>query len=214
VSGTGIEAAQISLALVLLAVLALGGMAVVSGRRSPAPPKPEIEPEVVELETGAEEVWAAAQRAVAAADEARERATEAADERDNAEQQYQQAKWDAWTGPNDESRKLVERAALEAYRRGDLSVEQLNRIWEHTRPDEIALDRVDQEVAEAKRRYEDALEEVVEERRAAHVAEVAAEVLAEEAKLAEDEALAARIEAEASAGLSGLLEVERPDNPA
>ncbi|WIM93651.1 hypothetical protein ACTOB_005636 [Actinoplanes oblitus] len=210
--GTGMDAAQILLGLILFAVLALGAMAVVAGRRRPVPPPPEAT-EAAELATGADEVWAAAQRAMAAADEARERATEAADERDQAEQRYQQAKWDAWTGPADESRKLVERAALEAYRRGDLSVDQLNRIWSHTRPDESALERVDEEVAEARLRYAEALAEAVEERRAAHVAEVAAEVLSEEAKLAEEEALAARIEAEAAAGLSGLLQ-EESDRPA
>ncbi|GLW27939.1 hypothetical protein [Actinoplanes regularis] len=204
-SGTGIEAAQILLALLLLAGLALGGMAVIAGRRAPAAPAPEVAPEVTELETGAGEVWAAARRAVEAADAARDRATEANDVRAQAEQHYQQARWDAWTGPKDEGRKLVERAALEAYRRGELSVDQLNRIWEHTRPEEAALERVDLEVAEAKLRYEEALVEAVEERRAAHVAEVAAEVLAEEARIAEEEAAAARIEAEAAAGLSGLL---------
>ncbi|GIF03347.1 hypothetical protein [Actinoplanes siamensis] len=204
-SGTGIEAAQILVALILLAVLALGGMAVFAGRRSPAAPEPEVAPEVVELESGAGEVWAAAQRAAQAADAARERATEAADERDQAEQHYQQAKWDAWTGPKDEGRTLVERAALEAYRRGDISVDQLNRIWAHTRPGEAEIEQLDQEIAEAKLRYAEALAGVVEERRAAHVAEVAAEVLAEEARIAESEAVAARIEAEAAAGLSGLL---------
>ncbi|WP_436530474.1 hypothetical protein [Actinoplanes sp. HUAS TT8] len=209
-SGTGIEAAQISLALLLFAVLALGGMAVFAGRRAPAPPAPEVAPEVVELESGAGEVWAAAQRAVEAADAARERVTEASDVRDEAEERYQQARWDAWTGPKDESRTLVERAALEAYRRGDLSVDQLNRIWQHTRPDEAEVEQMDQEIAQAKLQYEQALVRGVEERRAAHVAEVAAEVLAEEARIAEDEALAARLEAEAAEGLSGLLQSEGP----
>jgi hypothetical protein len=206
VSGTGIEAARISLALLLLAVLALGGMAVFAGRRAPAPPPPEVAPEVVELESGAGAVWAAAQRAVVAADEARERATEANDVRDEAEERYQRARWDAWTGPKDETRTLVERAALEAYRRGDISVDQLNRIWHHTRPDDAEVEQMDQDIAQAKLRYEQALVGAVEERRAAHVAEVAAEVLNEEARIAEDEAVAARIEAEAAEGLSGLLE--------
>ncbi|GAA2846631.1 hypothetical protein Acy02nite_04550 [Actinoplanes cyaneus] len=205
-SGTGIEAAQISVALLLFAVLALGGMAIVAGRRSAAPAAPEPAPEVVELESGAGEVWAAAQRAVQAADAARERATEANDVRDEAEEHYQQARWDAWTGPKDESRTLVERAALEAYRRGDLSVDQLNRIWQHTRPDESEVERMDREIAEAKRRYEESLLEAVAERRNAHVAEVAAEVLAEEARIAEEEAAVARLEAEAAEGLSGLLQ--------
>ncbi|GAA2689242.1 hypothetical protein [Actinoplanes palleronii] len=208
-SGTGIEAAQILVGLLLFAVLALGGMAVVAGRRRPATRPPsvdEVAPQVVELETGADEVRTAAQRAVQAADAARDRVTEAAGVREQAEQQYQQARWDAWTGPKDEARKLVERAALEAYQRGDLSVDQLNRIWEHTRPGEDAVERMDEEVALAKQRYEEALEEGVEVRRAAHVAEVAAEVLAEEARLAEDEAWIARLEAEQAAGLSGLLQ--------
>ncbi len=205
-SGTGIEAAQISLALLLFAVLALGALAVFAGRRSPAPPAPEVAPEVVELESGAGEVWAAAQRAVEVADAARERATEANGVRDEAEEHYQQARWDAWTGPKDETRTLVERAALEAYRRGDISVDQLNRIWQHTRPDDAEVEQMDQDIAEAKLRYEEALVGAVAERRNAHVAEVAAEVLAEEARIAEDEALAARIEAEAAEGLSGLLQ--------
>ncbi|MFI1988858.1 hypothetical protein [Actinoplanes sp. NPDC020271] len=205
-SGTGMEAAQISLALLLFAVLALAGMAIVAGRRSPGPPAPEPAPEVVELESGAGEVWAAAQRAVRAADEARERATEANGVRDEAEEHYQQARWDAWTGPKDETRTLVERAALEAYRRGDLSVDQLNRIWRQTRPDESEVERMDQDIAEAKRRYEESLLGAVAERKNAHVAEVAAEVLAEEARIAEEEAAAARLEAEAAEGLSGLLQ--------
>ncbi|AEV85994.1 hypothetical protein ACWT_4977 [Actinoplanes sp. SE50] len=209
-------AAQILVALVLLAVLAFGGMAVFAGRRSPVTPAPEPEPEVVELETGAGEVWAAAQRAAQAADQARERATEANGERDQAEERYQQAKWDSWTGPKDEGRTLVERAALEAYRRGDLSVDQLNRIWAQTRPGEDEVERMDQEIAEAKLRYAAALTEAVEERRAAHVAEVAAEVLAEEARLAEETALAARLAAQEAAGLSGLLQGpgEHPGPPA
>ncbi|GIF14089.1 hypothetical protein [Actinoplanes teichomyceticus] len=225
--GTGIEAAQILVALLLLAVLALGGMAVVAGRQRARDGEPDRAPRVAgpvppepvdELAADADEVRAAAQRAMAAADAARERATAVAGMRDQAEQRYQQAKWDAWTGPADESRRLVERAALEAYRRGALSVEQLNRIWTHTRPDEAALEQVDEEVARARQRYADALVDAVEVRRAAHVAEVAAEVLAEEARLAEEQALAARIEAEATAGLSGLLdgagEAPEPGKPA
>ena len=111
-------------AVVILAAL-LGGWAISKGRQ----PRPEIIDEVDdELVADAEAVRAAAERAVVAADEARFRAESAEKESTEAEDRYLAAQWEVRSEPDNH---LVQRAALDAYRRGELTVTQLNAIWEH-----------------------------------------------------------------------------------
>ncbi|MEV6346837.1 hypothetical protein [Actinoplanes sp. NPDC051851] len=203
-------AAQILMALVILAVMALGGLAWLASRQRerPGPARAAAGPDpadvAVELVAGAEEVRAAARRAVATADQARDRATEATGVREEAEARYREAQWEARVAVGEPARLLIERAALEAYGRGELSSEQLNRIWERTRTEEPDQNGAD--VTAARSRLKEALVETVRVRQEAHVAEVAAEVLAEEARFAEEEALIAQVRADAAEGLSGLLE--------
>ncbi|WP_328477122.1 hypothetical protein OHA21_23700 [Actinoplanes sp. NBC_00393] len=154
----------------------------------------------------AEAVRAAAERAVAAADQARERAEDAAGRRDLAEKRYLDAKWEARASAADESQRLVQRAALDAYRRGELTVAQLNGIWQHTGSG--AEPPVDPEVRAALLEYQQAMTESAQVSREAHVAEVAAEVLAEEVHIAEQDVLAAQ--EEARPGLDALLSRPEP----
>ncbi|MEU4695358.1 hypothetical protein [Actinoplanes sp. NPDC023714] len=182
-------------AVVILAAL-LGGWAISKGRQ----PRPEIIDEVDdELVAEAEAVRAAAERAVVAADEARFRAESAEQASSEAEQKYLAAQWEVRSEPDNH---LVQRAALDAYRRGELSVTQLNAIWEHA--GSSGLDP--RNVEAARDEYDRALAETAQVRHEAHVAEVAAEVLAEETRIVEQDVRLAR---QASRpGLDGLLDTE------
>lgn len=194
-----------ALVIVAIVLAALGGSAVLAGRwahERPAEPAPGIQPiEVVDLAAEAEAVRAAAERAVGAADEARQRAEQAAGLRDQAEQRYLDARWEARTAAVDEPQRLVQRAALDAYRRGELTVAQLNGIWQHTGTG--TEQPGDPEVTSALREYRQAMATSAQVSREAHVAEVAAEVLAEEVRIVEQDVLAA--EQETRPGLDGLL---------
>ncbi|BEL02226.1 hypothetical protein Q0Z83_004170 [Actinoplanes sichuanensis] len=145
--------------------------------------------EVEQLLTDAGAVRAAAERAAEAAEEARLEAERSAGARDQAEDRYLEARWEARVATADEAQLLVQRAALAAYRRGELSVEQLNGIWHHAGPPAEQLD--DGRVRDAKRAYEAAVAETVQSREQVHVASVAAEVLVEEARNAEVDVLEA-----------------------
>ncbi|MEU4619783.1 hypothetical protein AB0G04_07375 [Actinoplanes sp. NPDC023801] len=152
-------------------------------------PGPAVPGEVQELLDDVESVRAAAERAAAEADEARRRAERAAGARDKAEDRFLEAQWEARVATVDETHLLVQRAALAAYRRGELSVEQLNGIWHHAGPPAALLDR--DQVRDARLAYEEAVAETVQVRQQAHVASVAAEVLVEEARNAEVDAVEA-----------------------
>ncbi|BBH71359.1 hypothetical protein ACTI_80440 [Actinoplanes sp. OR16] len=182
-------------AVVVLAAL-LGGWAISKGRQ----PGPETTDEVdEELVADAEAIRAAAERAVVAADEARHRAEHAEQASSEAEQRYLAAQWEVRSEPGNH---LVQRAALDAYRRGDLNVTQLNTIWEHAGTSGLDPRGVDQ----AREEYDRALAETAQVRQEAHVAEVAAEVLAEETRIVEHDVRQAR---EASKpGLDGLLDAD------
>ncbi|MBL7258127.1 hypothetical protein [Paractinoplanes lichenicola] len=153
-----------------------------------------------DLAAEAAAVGTAAQRARAEADAARQLVDSAERARDQAEYSFREAQY----GPRpdgDEPWRLVERAALEAYRRGDLSAAQLDAIWSQvpgTGPDVR-----EHAVRLARHRYEDAAAEAVRVRQQAYVAGVAAEVLAEEQRVAAGELSAAR--QSVSAGLPGLF---------
>ena len=155
-----------------------------SERKAPAVPG-----EVQELLADVDAVRAAADRAAAEADEARRRAELAAGARDQAEDRFLEAQWEARVATVDETHLLVQRAALAAYRRGELSVEQLNGIWQSAGPPAALLD--DGRVRAARRAYEAAVAETVQVREQAHVASVAAEVLVEEVWHAEFDAVEA-----------------------
>jgi hypothetical protein len=173
-------------AVVVLAAL-FGGWAL--SRPSIKPP-PEAEPEpaptavVDELVAGVEVVRAAAEQAVVTADEARHRAESAEQASTEAEQRYLAAQWEVRSEPGNH---LVQRAALDAYRRGELSVTQLNTIWEHAGSDGLDPRNVDAARAE----YDRTLAETAQVRQEAHVAEVAAEVLAEETRIRVEQVVAA-----------------------
>ncbi|MCY1138154.1 hypothetical protein OWR29_09110 [Actinoplanes sp. Pm04-4] len=190
--------------VVVLVVLSLGGLGllgVVAHRQHErAADLPPVLPEPIEdLTQQASEVGAAAERARRAADEARARVDTAEERRDEAEYRYREAQY----GPGpDEPRKLVERAALEAYRRGDLTAAQLDAIWRHV-PGETTTGAPEEVVRTAKQRYEHAAAEAARVRQQAYVAGVAAEVLAEEERVAEGELLAAQ--RSTGAGLPGLF---------
>ncbi|WP_430791431.1 hypothetical protein [Actinoplanes sp. G11-F43] len=183
-------------------VVVLLCVAVVAAWQRPRPVPGETDEMLVEA--GA--VRAAAGRAVRAADEAWHRAAQAAGERDRAEDRFLEARWEARVATADETHLLVQRAALAAYRRGELSVEQLNGIWSAAGPAAVEID--DGSVQAALRAYENAVAEAVQVREQSHVASVAAEVLVEEAQNVEREALDARAQEAATSGLNGLLTAE------
>jgi len=106
--------------------------------------------------------------------------------REAAEDRYRQAEREAQAAA--EPRRLVQRAAVNAYRRGQLSVTELNRIWQHldAGPPEPAPP-----VHQARSQYELAVAEAEHVRRETHVTTVVADVLAEEAEIAESHLSAA-----------------------
>ncbi|GLY00009.1 MULTISPECIES: hypothetical protein [Actinoplanes] len=201
-----------ALATVAIVTVVLGGLAFVAARQrvDTAPPGTEIPGtentgEEVPLEEEARAVRAAAERAASAADEARTRAEYAVSTHDDAEQRYLRARQEAAVASGDEAQRLVQRAALEAYRRGDLSVSQLNGIWQHTGAPSAPVAVDDEPVRAARADYDEAVRRTADVRREAHVAAVAAEVLAEEARIVEQDALAAREAAAARSDLDDLF---------
>jgi len=151
----------------------------------------------------------AAGRAAAIAGEARARASAAAGARDVAwraqevaqrvAETARQAASSGWTerpgsGPV-AAEPTVTRAALSAYRRGDLSVEQLRVVWQQAAgwtPELLERERAAQLAAagerDARRAHDRAALVARQADRAAHVAEVAAIALADEATQAAAEA--------------------------
>lgn len=156
----------------------------------------------------AETATAAAEHALAEADHAEHAALLAAAARDMAEQRHRLARKHAETAG--EAHQLVQRAALDAYQRGQLSVAELNRIWQHAqvtaaptpRPAAMPLGW-ELRVREARRRYDQAEAEAARaEEDARHKAATAA-TLAEEAQAAKS--LHSAAIHSASTGLVGLL---------
>ncbi|MEU4164136.1 hypothetical protein [Actinoplanes sp. NPDC026670] len=175
--------AAIAVAAVIAVLTSVAAVAIWQRPRASGPG------EVEQLLADAGAVRAAAGRAAEAAEDARLEAERAAGARDQAEDRFLEARWEARVATADEAHLLVQRAALAAYRRGELSVEQLNGIWHHAGPPAEQLD--DGRVRDAKRAYEAAVAETVQSREQVHVASVAAEVLVEEARNAEVDALEA-----------------------
>ncbi|MEV6843492.1 hypothetical protein [Actinoplanes sp. NPDC051411] len=156
----------------------------------------------------AETATAAAKRALEEADQAEHAAVQAAAARDMAEQRHRLALKHAEAAG--EAHQLLQRAALDAYQRRQLSVAELNRIWQHTlvmaepTPGPAAMPLGwELRVREARRRYEQAEAEAGRAEEEARRKAVTAATLAHEAQAAESLLSAAR--RSASTGLVGLL---------
>ena len=156
----------------------------------------------------AETVTAAAERALEEADQAEHRAVLAAAARDMAEQRHRSVLKHAEAAA--EPHQLVQRAALDAYQRRQLSVAELNRIWQHAQvmveptpgPPAVSLGW-ELRVREARRRYEQAVADAARAQEDARLKAVTAAALAEDAQAAESLLLVAM--RSASTGLVGLL---------
>ncbi|ASW56533.1 hypothetical protein CIK06_23800 [Plantactinospora sp. KBS50] len=188
-------------------VLALLGLAVFVER----PAEPAVDPqrlaaEAAELAEHATTTQREAQRAAAEAVEAAERRAaaqlardEAWDAQERAEQAFERAfavvvegrraaPAPVEVGPDPQARREVSRAALSAYRRGDISVRELREVWRLTGDHDPAqeerewtADRLHRESMAARRDYHRAVAELRRVDRAARIAEVAAEALLAEA---------------------------------
>ena len=156
----------------------------------------------------AESAAAAARRALDEADRAHDRALWASTARDIAEQRHRQVLKNAEAAG--QTRQLVQRAALAAYQRGQLSVDELNRVWRHadntpesTRsPGAVPLGW-ELRVQEARQRYEQAAAAAARAEEEAQQAAVTAAGLADEARVAES--LLSAAQRSANVGLVGLL---------
>ena len=156
----------------------------------------------------AETATAAAERALEEADQAEHAAVQAAAARDMAEQRHRLARKRAEAAG--EARQLLQRAALDAYQRRQLSVAELNRIWQHAqvmveptpRPAAVPLGW-ELRVREARRRYEQAEVEAARAEEGARRKAVTAATLAKEAQAAKS--LLSVAMRSASTGLVGLL---------
>ncbi len=196
----------------------LGTLALVTRRRHRRAGEPagltvtdELD-DLEELAAHARAVAAAAEQAVAAADEAHHRAGDAVQVLDQAGWHYRQVRQQAQAAEHPV--RLVEQAALHAYRRGQLSAAELNRIWQHTQTTAGSgtghADGVpvgwDSRVHAARQRYEQAAIEVTDVHKHAQVTTIAARVLAEEAHVAESHLTAAQ--RSTSTGLAALFRAE------
>ena len=107
--------------------------------------------------------------------------------------------------------RLVQRAALNAYRSRQLSVAELNRIWQHAQvmiepaPNPASVPPLAWElrVRDARRQYEQAVAEAARVQEKARLKTVTATILAEEARAAESHLTVAL--RSANTGLVGLL---------
>jgi hypothetical protein len=171
----------------------------------------------------AETATAAAQRALEEADQAHHRAVQAAAVRDIAEQRHRLIRKNAEAAG--EAHQLVQRAALDAYRRGHLSAAELNRIWQQAQvmaaatacPAAVPLGwelRVD----EARQKYEQAEADMARAEEDAHRKAATAATLAADAQAAQSLSWVAI--RSANTGLVGLLRAtwadpatSRPENP-
>ena len=195
-------------ALVLLGIIARRQFEYANLRSDGGPGVP-ITDEVDVVAADAQAAAAAAERALEEADQSQNRAVHAAAARDMAERRYRLAlkEADAAGDPH----RLVQRAALNAYRSRQLSVEELNRIWQHAQvmvepaPSLASVPPLAWElrVREARRRYEQAEAESARVQEETRLKIVTATVLAEKARAAESQ-LGAALHS-ANTGLVGLL---------
>ncbi|MFV2020442.1 hypothetical protein [Micromonospora sp. LOL_023] len=216
-TGAGIWGLLLASCFVLLALLALAALSVRSSQDHLDSGVPGADAD--ELEAEAEAIAAAAADARTAADLARDRAA-AADQARDAAWQRQETAGRAYHRAVRVARRSrpapapapvlpaqherdVSRAALTAYRRGDLTVQQLREVWRRAGDPNPKHDEVDRAVDQhrmrdrAARREYDAFAAVA--RRAgetARIAETAAEALAQEAAAAGVDAAEARYAAD------------------
>lgn len=156
----------------------------------------------------AETATAAAEHALQEADRAQYQAIQAVAARDIAAQRHRLVLKNAEAAG--EAHQLVQRAALDAYRRRQLSVAELNRIWQHAQvmvepaPGPVAVPfGWELRVREARRRYERAEFAAARAEEDARRKAVAAATLARDAQAAES-LLSVSMRA-ATTGLVGLL---------
>ncbi|MCO8274686.1 hypothetical protein M1L60_29230 [Actinoplanes sp. TRM 88003] len=167
-----------------------------------------ITDEVDVVAAEAELATAAAQRALDEADQAQDRALWAATTRDIAGQRHEQVLKQAEAAG--QSHQLVQRAALDAYQRGQLSVDELNRVWRHAQvtaestpsPGAVPLGW-ELRVRAARRSYEQAAADAARAEEEARRAAATATALANDARTAE--ALLSAARHSANVGLVGLL---------
>jgi hypothetical protein len=202
-------AALLGLAFIVLALVGL--LAWLQG-----PPRPTTEEtlrlraEAMELSQQAAEVVERAARAQAIAQATRARCFEAQQSRelawrahDDAERAHAVARQEAVPAPRPAAEspltQEVSRAALAAFKRGDLSVEELREVWQRAGGWDSGQDQQDQTLTRARaeehraqRAYELAAAGERHLCREAEIAEVAARALADEAVEASVEAHAAR----------------------
>ena len=200
------------LVLLLLGLVLLGVLARRQHQRADGPAEHgwgvPITDEVEVVAAYAEAAVAAAELAQEEADQAQYRALQAAAERDIAERRHRLALRHAEAAG--EPHRLVQRAALDAYQRRQLSVAELNRIWQHTqvmvepapRPAPVPFGW-ELRVREARQRYEQARAAAARAQEEARRKAGTAAALAEDARTAESHlSVAVR---SASTGLVGLL---------
>jgi hypothetical protein len=195
------------LAVVLLGIAARRQRELADRQAEPGGSVP-ITDEVDVVAADAELATAAAQRAQDEADHAHDRALWAATTRDIAEQRHRQVLKHAEAAG--QAHQLVQRAALDAYQRGQLSVDELNRIWRHAESTAEATPRPvavplgwEVRVLEARRRYEQAAAEAAQAEEEAQRTAATAAALAGDARAAE--ALLSAARRSANIGLVGLL---------
>ncbi|NUT36561.1 MAG: hypothetical protein HOV79_26200 [Hamadaea sp.] len=209
--------------LVAAALLAIAALALltISGRSDddrPKPVRPADCPRLLAEAKELEEIAAAAfSKALAAADSAartaieRENAESFRDEAGRLQDDAARALEAAILHPHDEpaprgdapAQREASRAAMAAYRRGAISVEQLHVLWQRidgwdgTLEEQAhELTRLRAEDAEARRRYDAAALAERNARQADEIAQIAARALTEEAADAAREAQEARIAAQ------------------
>lgn len=218
--------------LVAAALLAIAALALLtmSGRPDddrPAPVRPADCPRLLAEAKELEELASAAfSKALEAADAAAraaielENAESLRDEAGRLQEEAARALESAVLEPREDpplrgdlpAQREASRAAMAAYRRGAISVEQLHALWQRLDGWDVAqeeqaheLTRLRAEDSEARRRYDAAALAERNARQANEIAQVAARALTEEAADAAREAQEARIAAQDCVRRSGRL---------
>jgi hypothetical protein len=204
------------LTLILLALVLLG--VVVHRRRVGGRPEHggavPITDEVDVVAAYAETATTAARLALEEADQAQDEAILAAAARDMAQQRHRLTLKHAEAAG--EGHRLVQRAALDAYQRRQLSVAELNRIWQHTQAMAETAPRAaavplgwELRVRAARQQYERAAADAARAEEEARRKAVTAASLAEDAQAAES--LLSTAMHSANTGLVGLLRANWAD---
>lgn len=201
--------AYIGLVIAVLFLLAWIGALIglgIAAKEQVAPgfePVPELD-QVEELSADADAALEAARQAVDEADEAQKQVSVAELARFRAEHRYRQARRRAELESVNSPRRLIQRAALDAYQRGDLDASQLHALWRFTDATVTTADvDNDDDVREARDHLQRVEEQEARFREKAELAERTVRIMAEEKEHAR-EAVAAAVR-QASVGLPGLF---------